>query len=145
MRLGKFRDNGGNVNNDMFTLSLSDDFVKDIENTEFENEDINDLRIITKSGKRNGYKKVTIPIVNKIYTCLEEYILKYELMGASYYKDCVNTNTGYFVYNYSWVETYERVEETTESVWYIIGRDKLYFDKQEMKRMLANYNLIEDN
>ena len=145
MRLGKFRDNGGNENNDMFTLSLSDDFVKDIENTEFENEDINDLRIITKSGKRNGYKKVTIPIVRELYTCLEEYILKYELMGASYYKSFVNTNIGYFVYNYSWVETYERVEETTESGWYIIGMDKLYFDKQEMKRMLANYNLIEDN
>ena len=121
MRLGKFRDDGGNVNNDMFTLSLSDEFVKDVEDTEFEDEEINDLKIITKSGKRNGYKKVIIPIVRELYTCLEEYILKYELTGASYYKDCVNTNTGYFVYNYSWVETYERVEETTESVWYIIG------------------------
>ena len=137
MQMPRFRDGKGNQYQDMYTLSMSDEFARNIGGIHFFNDKIYNIIIRSKYNTRFGNKIIKIPYESEFYTFREGYIFRYVLGRVEIQKSygC----KGHYCFMYYLHNVYKQKQETIESAWYIFGLDRMYMAKKDIRVLLKNY------
>ena len=141
MQLDLFQDSQGNKHQDMYTLSMTDEFASTI-GAQYFKDKIKIIIIRSKYNIRFGNKIIKIPYESEFYTFRKGYIFRY-VLGPVEIQKSYGCNKGYYSFMYHLHNVYQQKQETIESAWYIFGLDRMYMDKKAIKALLKNYKRID--